>query len=140
MKKILLQRYAIFWSRSKYKPLFFPVLLRQARHFRTKKHQGIKICPFFSQEEGIFVRKSRAFSFTSFICSFFCHTRVHAAVLMTAVSRRLAPSVSCACVRALQPKWRKLVTPSTPAVDYQAVAASDGSTSGSTNAHTGTDT
>ena len=66
MKKILLQRYAIFWSRSKYKPLFFPVLLRQARHFRTKKHQGIKICPFFSQEEGIFVRKSRAFSFTSF--------------------------------------------------------------------------
>jgi hypothetical protein len=140
MKKILLQRYAIFWSRSKYKPLFFPVLLRQARHFRTKKHQGIKFCPFFSQEEGIFVRKSRAFSFTSFICSFFCHTRVYAAVLMTAVSRRLAPSASRACVRALQPKWRKLVTPSTPAADYQAVAAADGSTSGSTNAHTGTDT
>ena len=42
--------------------------------------------------------------------------------------------------RALQPKGRKLVTPSTPATDYQAVAAADGSTSGSTNAHTGTDT
>ena len=42
--------------------------------------------------------------------------------------------------RALQPKRRKLVTPSTPATDYQAVAAADGSTSGSTNAHTGTDT
>jgi len=31
---------------------------------------------------------------------FFCHTRVHAAVLMTAVSRHLSPSASCACVRA----------------------------------------
>ena len=43
-------------------------------------------------------------------------------------------------VRTLQPKWRKLVTPSTPDTDYQAVAAADGRTSGSANAHTSTDT
>ena len=49
-------------------------------------------------------------------------------------------TVSRMRTRALQPKGRKLVTPSTPAADYQAVAAADGSTSGSTNAHTGTDT
>ena len=49
-------------------------------------------------------------------------------------------TVSRVCARAIQPKWRKLVTPSTPTADYQAVAAADGSTSGSTNAHTGTDT
>jgi len=48
--------------------------------------------------------------------------------------------VSRVCARTFQPKWRKLVTPSTPAADYQAVAAADGSTSGSTNALTGTDT
>ena len=52
----------------------------------------------------------------------------------------LSISVSRMRTRALQPKWRKLVTPSTPPADYQAVAAADGSTSGSTNAHTGTDT
>ena len=49
-------------------------------------------------------------------------------------------SVSRMRTRALQPKGRKLVTPSTPLADYQAVAAADGSTSGSTNALTGTDT
>ena len=49
-------------------------------------------------------------------------------------------NVSRMRTRALQPKGRKLVTPSTPTADYQAVAAADGSTSGSTNAHTGTDT
>ena len=49
-------------------------------------------------------------------------------------------TVSRMRTRALQPKWRKLVTPSTPNTDYQAVAAADGSTSGSTNAHTSTDT
>ena len=50
----------------------------------------------------------------------------------------LVLSVSRMRTRALQPKGRKLVTPSTPTADYQAVAAADGSTSGSTNAHTGT--
>ena len=52
----------------------------------------------------------------------------------------LALSVARMRTRALQPKWRKLVTPSTPAADYQAVAAAGGSTSGNTNAHTSTDT
>ena len=52
----------------------------------------------------------------------------------------LALSVARMRTRALQPKWRKLVTPSTPTADYQAVATADGSTSGSTNAHTSTDT
>ena len=39
-------------------------------------------------------------------------------------------------VRALQPKWRKLVTPSAPDTDYQAVAAVDGRTSAHTNGRT----
>ena len=56
------------------------------------------------------------------------------------LSTPLALSVARVRTRALQAKWRKLVTPSTPATDYQAVAAADGSTSGSTNTHTGTDT
>ena len=62
--------------------------------------------------------------------------------LMSFVLRvsRLSPFALRVRVRTLQPKWRKLVTPSTPDTDYQAVAAADGSTSGSTNAHTGTDT
>ena len=55
-------------------------------------------------------------------------------------SASLALSVARMRTRALQPKWRKLVTPSTPTADYQAVATADGSTSGSTNAHTSTDT
>ena len=56
------------------------------------------------------------------------------------LSAPLALSISRMRTRALQTKWRKLVTPSTPAADYQAIAAADGSTSGSTNALTGTDT
>jgi len=39
-------------------------------------------------------------------------------------------------VRALQPKWRKLVTPSAPDTDYQAVAAVDSRTSAHTNSRT----
>ena len=38
--------------------------------------------------------------------------------------------------RTLQPKWRKLVTPSTPTADYQAVAAVGGRTSAHTNGRT----
>ena len=48
--------------------------------------------------------------------------------------------VSRVCARTFQPKWRKLVTPGAPHTDYQAVGAVGGRTSGSTNAHTGTDT
>ena len=39
-------------------------------------------------------------------------------------------------VRTLQPKWRKLVTPSTPDTDYQAVAAVGSRTSAHTNGRT----
>ena len=52
----------------------------------------------------------------------------------------LVLSVSRMRTRALQPKGRKLVTPSTPTTDYQAVTAADGSTSGRTSALIGTDT
>ena len=44
----------------------------------------------------------------------------------------LALSVARMRTRALQPKWRKLVTPSTPTADYQTVAAAD-ATTGATN-------
>ena len=86
----------------------------------------------------------------SFLC--FLHSQ-QAHSIFKAVGRRsddsrlsaplalsFALSFARMCTRALQPKWRKLVTPSTPAADYQAVATADGSTSGSTNAHTSTDT
>ena len=42
--------------------------------------------------------------------------------------------------RAIQPKWRKLVTPSTPATDYQAVAAAGGRTYSRTKGDTKGDT
>ena len=48
----------------------------------------------------------------------------------------LALSVARMRTRALQPKWRKLVTPSTPDTDYQVVAAVGGRTSAHTNGRT----
>ena len=51
-------------------------------------------------------------------------------------SSRLSPFALRVRVRTLQPKWRKLVTPSTPDTDYQVVAAVGGRTSAHTNGRT----
>ena len=57
--------------------------------------------------------------------------------LMSCVLRVFRLSLfACVRARTLQPKWRKLVTPSAPNTDYQTVAAVDGRTSAHTNSRT----